>query len=62
MTLELPDGFDLERLDRDGALAEAGLLSRAGFLLAAATAGAGAALGALPAGAHARSAAATPTS
>jgi hypothetical protein len=54
MTLELPDGFDLERLDRDGALAEAGLLSRAGFLLAAATAGAGAALGALPAGAHAK--------
>ena len=54
MSLELPDGFDLERLDRDGALAEAGLLSRGGFLVAAATAGAGAALGVLPADADAR--------
>ncbi len=51
---ELPDGFDLEQLDRDGALAEAGLLSRAGFLTAAATAGAGVALGALPALADAK--------
>jgi len=54
MTFELPDGFDLERLDRDGALAEAGLLSRAGFLVAAASAGAGVALGALPAAAGAK--------
>jgi rubrerythrin len=49
MTPDLPAGFDLERLDRDGALAEAGILSRAGFLTAAATAGAGLALGGLPA-------------
>lgn len=54
MTFELPEGFHLERLDRDGALAEAGLLSRAGFLAAAGAAGAGAALAALPAAADAR--------
>ncbi len=54
MTFELPEGFDLEQLDRDGALAEAGLLSRAGFLTAAATAGAGVALGALPTSAAAK--------
>jgi rubrerythrin len=48
MNPELPDGFDLERMDRDGALAEAGILTRGGFLVAAATAGAGAALAGLP--------------
>jgi rubrerythrin len=49
--LELPDGFDLGRLDRDGALEEAGVLTRGGFL-AALGAGAGLALG-LPASAEA---------
>jgi len=48
MTIELPDGFDLEQLDRDGALQEAGLLSRAGFLTGAAVAGAAAVLGVAP--------------
>jgi len=53
MTIELPDNFDLERLDRDGALQEAGLLSRAGFLTAGAVAGATAVLGVAPRGARA---------